>query len=184
MRFASKRLLALACLLSLCVAAPALAKNKIHAPPGNSGVEEYLEVVPGGGGNKPAKSKGSNGALSGKARRALGAYGKDGQAAANLAAATADTSSGGRSRSGRRGATPGTGRGAKGDRAAKRLAALAAADKGSGSGDGGVLSSLERAASTVLGGAGLGVGLPILLLAVLAGAVVLGMRRRSRSSES
>src|SRR4051794_11393696 len=172
MRTASKAVLTLACLLALCAPSPALAKNKIHAPPGNSGVDEYLEVVPGGGGNRPAsKPGGSNGALNGKARRALRSYGSDGRAAANLAAATADPSSGGRSRSGARGGASG--------KAGKGSAALAAADKETDNGDSGILSALKRVASGV-GGTGLGIGLPILLLAVLAAGVVFGMRRRGR----
>ena len=80
----------LACLLALLLAAPASAQRQI-APPGNGGVDEYLETVPGAGGNRPVDRNGrpGGGGLTPAARRKLAALGKDGRAAAALAAATA-----------------------------------------------------------------------------------------------
>lgn len=175
MRTAFKAVLILACVALLSPAAPAMAKTKTQAPPGNSGVEEYLEVVPGGGGNRPSGSlKRSKRALSPKARGALRSYGRDGQAASNLASVTADDSS------------PRGGKGGKGGRAGQ-AAALGAAARTAGESDsgddGGVIGALKRVWSQ-LGGDGLGAGLPILLFATLAGAVLLTLRRRQRSSES
>src|SRR3954454_21049566 len=83
---------ALLCIAALCAPSAAVAKNKTHAPPGNSGVDEYLEVVPGGGGNRPVRppTGGSGHALSGKARGALRSYGRDGQSVSRLADSTSD----------------------------------------------------------------------------------------------
>jgi hypothetical protein len=90
--------------LALFVAAPALAQDKTVAPPGNSGVDEYLEVVPGAGGDKPASGGGTGGGSSGSSttqspRTTLGSktatqlaqLGSDGKKAAELAAAGAPT---------------------------------------------------------------------------------------------
>jgi hypothetical protein len=177
MRTAIKLTLTLACLVLACAPTSALAKNTTHAPPGNSGVQEYLEVVPGGGGNRPAaKLKRSPHALNGKARGALGSYGRDGRAAANLAEVTSDPAGRGGSGSGRSGTKGGKSAGGK-----NGAASLSAKD--SGSGDSGVLGALKRVA-TRIGGDGLGVGLPLLLLVVLVGGVLLARRRRGQSSES
>ena len=84
-------------LLALLAAAPALAQDKTVAPPGNSGVDEYLEVVPGAGGDKPASSGGSgssqtpSAALGSKTATQLEQLGADGKKAAQLAAAGAPT---------------------------------------------------------------------------------------------
>ena len=61
-------------LATLALAAPAIAQDEVIAPPGNSGVEEYLEVVPGAGGDKPANPSSGGGAAprpapAGRARR-------------------------------------------------------------------------------------------------------------------
>lgn len=70
--------------------APSFAAAKTLAPPGTSGVDEYLETVPDAKGERPGGSKG-NGAtrLPATARRALEAAGPDGRRVANLAGATA-----------------------------------------------------------------------------------------------
>ncbi len=83
----------------LVLAAPAMAQDEVIAPPGNSGVEEYLEVVPGAGGDKPANgAKGGNtaapspaAALGSGNAKALEAKGSDGKAAAAAAAAGSPT---------------------------------------------------------------------------------------------
>src|SRR3954447_233623 len=92
MRTVSIRLLSLAIIALVCAPAPAMAKKvKTHAPPGNSGVDEYLEVVPDGGGNRPARQlKGGPGghALGGQTRSKLRSYGQDGQSVSHLADTT------------------------------------------------------------------------------------------------
>jgi hypothetical protein len=87
--------------LALFVAAPALAQDKTVAPPGNSGVGEYLEIVPGAGGNTPASGGGGTSgpstsqspgaALGSKTASQLERLGADGKQAAALAAAGAPT---------------------------------------------------------------------------------------------
>jgi len=86
-------------LVVLVLAASAMAQDEVIAPPGNSGVEEYLEVVPGAGGDKPANGdKGGNTAaptpaeaLGSDNAKALEARGSDGKAAAAVAAAGSPT---------------------------------------------------------------------------------------------
>src|SRR3954454_15342395 len=98
---------ALLCIAALCAPSAASAKVKTHAPPGNSGVDEYLEVVPDGGGNRPVpKVKGGTGnGLSGKTRKKLQSYGRDGQSVARLAGVTAPR---GKEKPAARGGTLGT----------------------------------------------------------------------------
>jgi hypothetical protein len=82
----ARRLVAvLACLGALMPAAAA--GQGTVAPPGNSGIDEYLETVPAAGGNhKPGSG---HGALSPAARKALDALGANGRAAAAASEATA-----------------------------------------------------------------------------------------------
>ena len=82
-------------LTMLGLAAPAAAQDEVYAPPGRSGIEEYLEVVPGAGGDKPANGDQSANAKAPTPATALGAdnvqkleaLGSDGEAAAAAAAA-------------------------------------------------------------------------------------------------
>ena len=86
-------------LASLVLAAPAVAQDEVYAPPGNSGVEEYLEVVPGAGGDQPAGGGNGGSAAAPTPAAALGAdnaqkleaLGPDGEAAAAAAAAGSPT---------------------------------------------------------------------------------------------
>ena len=87
-------------LVSLVLAAPATAQDdKVYAPPGNSGIEEYLEVVPGAGGDQPAGGDKGGTATAPTPAAALGAdnaqkleaLGPDGEAAAAAAAAGSPT---------------------------------------------------------------------------------------------
>lgn len=81
----------LACLLLATLPAGASAQRG-NAPPGNSGIDEYVESIPDAGGNRPTEGIGSvEGAsrLSRRSQRALAARGSVGTAAANLAGATA-----------------------------------------------------------------------------------------------
>src|SRR5215216_5554545 len=71
-----------------------------NVPPGNSGIGQYQETVPGAGGNHPTSHGGGGGsgngggggaqpAISPATAQALAAQGSAGQATANLANATA-----------------------------------------------------------------------------------------------
>ena len=89
--------LLIALLAALVLAAPAVAQDEVIAPPGNSGVKEYLEIVPGAGGDKPASgTKGGTAPMPAEAlgadnAKALEALGSDGKAAAAAAAAGSPT---------------------------------------------------------------------------------------------
>jgi hypothetical protein len=82
----------------LALAAPAAAQGQI-VPPGNSGVDQYQESVPGVGGNRPSGPNGGSaagtGAASGQSRispktaQSLDKLGPDGKGTAAVAAATA-----------------------------------------------------------------------------------------------
>jgi hypothetical protein len=116
-------------LLLLWIFVPGAAyAQRSEAPPGNSGVEEYLEVVPGGGGDRPSERLGkpSRGVqLSPRAKRALSGEGPAGEAAARAAESTSHPAP--RSHPTGRPAGDDTGGGS-------RAAALPGAVTGSGSG--------------------------------------------------
>jgi hypothetical protein len=61
-----------------------------NAPPGNSGIDQYLETVPDAGGNRPASNRNSS-QLPARTVKRLKAAGSDGQAVANLVASTGGT---------------------------------------------------------------------------------------------
>src|SRR4051794_15121080 len=150
-----RRIALLACCLGILGTAPALAQQTV-APPGASGVDEYLETVPGAGGNRPTSStaNGSPGssshALSSAQRRALDRLGSDGRKAAALAQRTAPA----------------------GAKAAKRSGAPLAP---SGSGE-----PFGQTVVRALGGSGGGMGivLPSFLVISLLALVAIGLRRR------
>jgi hypothetical protein len=81
------RLLALASLTLLASAVPASAKTTV-APPGNSGVQQYLEVVPSAGGDRPPSHRGGSALTKHEARR-LDAQGADGRALRQIIDASA-----------------------------------------------------------------------------------------------
>lgn len=157
-------------LLALLAAAPALAQDKTVAPPGNSGVEEYLEVVPGAGGDTPASGGGAGGgsgaaqtpstALGSKTATQLEQLGADGKKAAQLAAAGAPTD---RATARKR---------AKGD----ALGSEAKQGKSIAGDGGGRVGTI----ATALSGEGGGMGLlfPLLLGGTLAAALALFAARR------
>lgn len=162
-------LLALAALL---LAAPAVASAQtVNAPPGNSGISQYLEVVPAASGGKPTKAIRKSGVTP---PAALQRAGRDGERLAAIAAGTSPApaaealgqrrashvSSESNAPSGARGEV-GEAKGESGDSSRK---ALAAAFTGTGTG----------------GSGGLGVPLivPMLLSAVVVGVMAWGARRR------
>jgi hypothetical protein len=73
------------CLLLLC--APARAQETL-APPGNSGVQQYLETVPGASGNQAVK-RGKTPLLAPRVRRQLESRGSDGKKLEALVDSTA-----------------------------------------------------------------------------------------------
>jgi hypothetical protein len=164
--------------LPLLVALAGLIAFPPHAlalPEGNSGVDQYLENVPGAGGDRPSDGggKGSGGGGSGGsslppgARSALDARGPIGAAVADLAEATAPSRNGGDGAAG--GARSGQGQD-------DGVALTAESDEGSG---------LGNVLDTIFGGLGGGMGivLPLILAAGLAAAVLVFLARRRRGGE-
>jgi hypothetical protein len=166
-------LLVLASLLVL--AAPAQAGYRLIYPPGHAGADEYAEVIPTADGNTaPPSPGGGSGPLTKSSTQAIahigngraGAaklerLGKDGHAAAALATATAPASlapaAPAKARPGRHGVT------------APAVHVPAAG------------GSISSGISHALGGSGgLGVLLPILLLATVLAALVFGLARLRR----
>jgi hypothetical protein len=88
----------LALALPLAVASGAVARRQpvTLAPPGNSGVSQYLEVVPTDGGSKPTSTSGAaGGALNPRQRRGLDALGTAGRTLAAVVGETAPPPQGG-----------------------------------------------------------------------------------------
>jgi hypothetical protein len=165
------RSLSLALVLTAVLALPASA---VALPEGNSGIEEYIENVPGAGGDRPSDGGGANGGGSGgdqpsggsplspDARAALEDQGGSGAAAADLAAATAPSPA--------------------------ELAGGGTNGRASSGGDGGDAAASARTGTGidhVVGAAvghpegGMGIAFPIILAAVLL-ATVLGVVARHR----
>jgi len=172
------RRIAIALVVAFGAAGPAQARVHTIAPPGNSGVGQYLETVPtaggaqpsntvhpsvgavGGAGKPPGGSAGATGspgagAISSSTQRALAGQGPTGAAAAALARATAPAPTG----------PAGHG-------------ATSAVSGGGASPAASVLKSLTGSSS----GSGLGPLLPSLLIVSLLGAAVLALLRRRRAS--
>jgi len=166
---------------ALVFAAPATARTRATvAPPGASGIAQYLEVVPTAAGpTPPDPTAGNGGALTAAQRRRLAGLGPDGRTLASVIAATSPPSaeplapirstSPGRSGTAREPASgPGPGGGGPGASGSRSLAASA----------GGSPASLLLHA--VGGGSdGAGIWLPALMLtSALAVAVACAARRR------
>jgi hypothetical protein len=175
--------------LAILLAFPAWAQARVHtiAPPGNSGVSQYLETIPTAGGGQPTNSvhplaggvgaggsggPGSTGGNGGSGavvniapstQRALAKKGPDGVAAAALAQATAPR--GGSSNASDRGA------------AAASSAPAASTDDGSSP-----TASVFKALTGSTGGGGAGPLLPIVLIGSVLAAAGLGLTRRRRPS--
>jgi hypothetical protein len=167
------RAFVLALLIFAFGASAAQAQN---APPGNSGVDEYLEAVPAATGSKAANKtdpKGSGGAvLTQSQQKALDAQGADGAAAAALAQRL------GTERTGQRHETKKHRSGTSA--AAATTTTSTPAPKASGDS---VFSSLSKTVLPVdSSSGGLGPALPIILIAIAAagaGALVVRHRRPS-----
>jgi hypothetical protein len=79
--------------LSVALALPAVAhaQGQTNAPPGNSGITQYVEVVPNASGGKPSKnvrSKANRSPLSARQQKQLAASGADGQQLSQVVAGT------------------------------------------------------------------------------------------------
>jgi hypothetical protein len=173
----------------LVLPATALAGNGGHhsVPPGNSGLDQYTENIPGAGGNHPTGGGGSHhpgggGGGSGSSvtpgvTHTLDSQGPAGQGAASLAAATAPDV-GGNAPAGHPGKSGGSAnaKGGSGTTASGAASGGNAAPGGSGSGVDAIAAELTGSGVDN----GMGIFLPIILGAALIGAlglVALRLRR-------
>jgi hypothetical protein len=156
-----------ACALALLAPAAAAPAQETNAPPGNSGIDEYLETVPSASGNRPTGrvvgGPPARRALPERAARALRGRGRDGRALERLVRETAPPRAGpDRARRGRPGAS-----------------------EPAGAGGDSPLRSVVRAVTGDDSGGGMGAALPAILLGALAAAAGLVairlVRRRSAS---
>lgn len=190
MRFALTLALAVATALSLAPVAQAQGTN---APPGNSGLDQYLETVPNASGSHPPKQRGKTGSASSpltpRQRKGLESMGADGRALVAATAATipADAVEPLRrsAASEQRRAAPRGGKGrsrAGGDRPRQKAAkdapdAESAPDAKSGTAQ--VLSGALAATGADSGG--MGIALPGLLVLTLAAAAAVAVSRHRRT---
>jgi hypothetical protein len=158
--------LPLAILAVLALFAPATASAQVagtNAPPGNSAIDEYLESLPSPSGNTPTGTviRVRPRPLAGAAGRALRAEGADGKRLEQIVSATAPTAA-------LRAAASGT----------ANLPAAAGGQAPAPTSHG--RSPLRSVADAVLTGSGGGMGaaFPVLLLVLVAGTLVLALRRR------
>jgi hypothetical protein len=168
--------------LAIALAAPSWAQARVHtiAPPGNSGVGQYVETLPTAGGGQPTSTvhsggaggpvgrggtgggpgSSAGGAVASSTQRALARQGAVGDATVALAQATAPRRARPAARSGHGGANP---------------SALATSGGDGSSPSTSVLKALTGSTSS----GGLGPLLPIALIgSVLAAAVLTLVRRR------
>lgn len=149
------------------VLAPSASARRVIAPPGNAGVGQYVEVVPGAGGSTPLGSHSSHGSvLTAAQRQRLEAAGGSGKALASFVQRTGVAHS---KASGSRPAASGSAGGRSGT---------------SAHGSTGISSShslpaaVPDSATSSAGGGGLGWGLPAALGAIAIAAVGLAVARR------
>ncbi len=173
----------------LGLAATASAKTRVTvAPPGDSGISQYAEVVPTGAGGSPPRPGGGPGGggqasvLSPTQRSQLDALGPNGRTLESVVDATAPQTfgiavAGGAST--RPGARSGTAGRPEGGGLAPGAGAGATADLHSGSGASPVSMLLGAAAGH--GGGGVGYLLPGFMLASAIAAMLLAVRRRRTS---
>jgi hypothetical protein len=183
-------MIALVAALAFPAAAAAKGHSQTIAPPGVSGVQQYVETVPTahggqptssvhggagpghpgggggitGGGGSGTSSGGSSGAVPSSTQRALAAQGADGRAAAALAAATAPSNP-------HRGAGTASGRGLS-----SSVSSVSRATSTS------PVSAIFKALTGSSSSGGLGALLPIILIACLLGFSALAIVRRRRTT--
>jgi hypothetical protein len=149
------------------------------APPGNSALTQYLEVVPTAagpappraGGGSPGAGGGSGGTLSARAVAKLAHLGSEGKLLVSVVGATAPTAQAGASE------PPGSAQG--GATSPSPAGQLPRASQLSGAGAASPVSSLLVAATGRDGGGGVGFLLPLLMAAVFAVVVFVVVRRRT-----
>lgn len=140
--------------LALCLLPSSAAARHVIAPPGNAGVEQYVEVVPGAEGNEPVDAHSGKGdAISQSTQRHLEALGPEGKADASFAKATGSSK-------GRRD----EGKGHSG----KHAAGGGRTAKGGDSGTTGTPNAGQPAQTAAGGGIGIGLPLALALIALLA----------------
>src|SRR4051812_1249568 len=104
MRTRATRVAATAGALVLLLVTPAAAQRS-EAPPGNAGVDQYLESVPSSGGDRPSKGNPAHAGASDSSAAATGAADNDtGAAASSSGSGAADADSGSGSGAGSRSA--------------------------------------------------------------------------------
>jgi hypothetical protein len=156
-----------ACALALLAPAATAPAQETNAPPGNSGIDEYLETVPSASGNRPTgrivSGRPATRATPERAARALRGRGRDGQALERLVRETAPPQ-------------------ARPDRARRGRTSVT---EPAGAGGDSPLRSVIRAVTGDDGGGGMGAALPAILLGALAAATgvvaIRLVRRRSAS---
>jgi hypothetical protein len=171
------------------LAMPAAAAAEYYVPPGNSAATQYTEALPTAGGHRDAEKGEKSGGRTpkdvlgaGNARR-LDQHGQAGRETAEFAAATAPTADG--TPTGKRPSSaenPGAGHGDGGQKAEEGQAGGGIGGNASGpGGSSGLGSVLAEATGTSSGGIGLLLPLVILATAGWAFAFLLGQRSRSRA---
>ena len=176
------RALLLVLVLALTVPAAARAQSsQTTAPPGNSGIDEYLETVPAARGNTRPGQAGRDRALTAAQRARLERLGSDGQTLANAVDAAAPTP---------KPNTPDRLPAVKAPDAGAGSPAVDVSDAGAGSPAVELSGTAGRSPAAQLrdvatggdSGNGMGLALPAILLAALVAAVVLVLLRRREPS--
>lgn len=185
----------LALLAALALPTTALAKSHTYVPPGNSGANQYVEVIPTAGGGTPsgglhhrtAHSRAGQGAgaVAPSTLNALAGQGATGQQAAAVALATAPAGVRGIPSSGTHHARAhghGSTSGSNGSGGAGGSGSSGSSGTGAGASSSSPVTQLAHALTGSAAG-GLGSMLPALLIAVALGMVGLViMRRRGHST--
>jgi hypothetical protein len=185
--------------LAILLAAPAWAQARVHtiAPPGNSGVSQYLETLPTAGGGQPTNSVhpvagpvggsgGSSGAGgSGGAAASGGTAGNAGAGGGTPIAASTQRALEAHGQTGAAAAALAVATAPHGSRPAAQTgesranSSVSAASTSAGSSP---ATSVFKTLTGSAGGEGLGPLLPLLLIVSLLGAVVVALLRRRRTS--
>jgi hypothetical protein len=151
----------------LLLAAPSASASRVIAPPGNAGVGQYVEVVPGAGGSTPVGAHSSHGpVLSAAQRQRLEAAGGSGKALARFVQRTGVAHSKSSSST-----SAGSRHSAGGPAGNKPQSSASAASRS-------LPAAVPDSATRSAGSGGLGWGLPVALVAVALAAVGIAAARR------
>jgi hypothetical protein len=160
-----RRAVSLVVALSALVVLPSATAAAQSAPPGNSGIDQYIEDTPGAGGDQRNPGGGDPAALPERSRATLESD-PAGAAALDLAARTAPRGAD----SSRHGGGDGDGHGGKsGGQSSSESSG------GSGPGIGSAVSEITTGDSD-----GMGLGLPVILVLALVAATAIAVMRRRR----